>query len=82
MEKQYDIIMVQLHRCGWYALFSCLRGKGGDIQMDFVLDLLKDVAKIFFTTLAAGYANRFASKKKNKRKPTPRRRKHKGGSSK
>ncbi|MEY8345005.1 hypothetical protein [Niallia circulans] len=38
--------------------------------MDFVLDLLKDVAKIFFTTLAAGYANRFASKKKNKRKPT------------
>ncbi|NRG25843.1 hypothetical protein HRF69_01780 [Bacillus circulans] len=50
--------------------------------MDFVLDLLKDVAKIFFTTLAASYANRFASKKKNKRKPTPRRRKHKGGSSK
>ncbi|HEO8421588.1 MULTISPECIES: hypothetical protein [Bacillaceae] len=50
--------------------------------MDFVLDLLKDVAKIFFTTLAAGYANRFASKKKNKRKPAPRRRKQKGGSSK
>ncbi|EOR22399.1 hypothetical protein A499_18459 [Niallia nealsonii AAU1] len=82
MEKWCDIMMIQLHRCGWYALFSCLRGKGGDIQMDFVLDLLKDVAKIFFTTLAAGYANRFASKKKNKRKPAPRRRKQKGGSSK
>ncbi|EOR24806.1 hypothetical protein KGR20_02945 [Cytobacillus oceanisediminis] len=50
--------------------------------MDFVLDLLRDVAKIFFTTLSAGFANRLASRKKNKRKPTPRRPKQKGRSSK
>ncbi|EOR21486.1 hypothetical protein KGR20_12065 [Cytobacillus oceanisediminis] len=50
--------------------------------MDFVLDLLKEVAKAFFTTLAAGIAKRIASRKKNKRKTTPRRRKQKGGSSK
>ena len=50
--------------------------------MDFLVALAKDVATIFFTTLAAGIATRLASHqlKKGKRKTTPRRRKHRGGS--
>ena len=51
--------------------------------MDFLLALAKDVAMIFFTTFAAGIATRIANLQlKGKRKTTPRRPKHKGGSSK